>query len=343
VTPEEEAERLEEPEERQYVVPSEVAGKRLDQAATALATDLSRAAAQRLILQGLCLLNGRVARRADRVASGDRLTVVVLPPEPTEVLPEEIPLAVVFEDRDLIVIDKPSGMVVHPAVGNPRGTLVNALLAHCRDLSGIGGELRPGIVHRLDKETSGLLVAAKSEAAHRGLAQQIAERSAKRTYRALVWGEPKPPRGRIDAPIARHPRHRQKMAVVEGGREAATRYRVLETFALGSAKGRRAISLVELDLETGRTHQIRVHMSHVGHPVLGDPLYGRPGGLPPETPTEVCEALAALHGQALHGQRLEFTHPVTGQRLAFETEPPADFRRTLEALRAAASPPSDHE
>jgi len=315
----------------EYVTPSELAGQRLDQAVAHLAEDLSRAAAQRLIDEGLCLLNGEVPKRAAKVAEGDRITLTILPPEPTDVAPEAIPLDVAYEDEHLIVINKPSGMVVHPAAGNPRGTLVNALLAHCRDLSGIGGELRPGIVHRLDKETSGLLVAAKSDVAHRGLAKQIAERTAKRTYWALVWGEPSPREGRIEAPIARHPRQRQMMAVVPGGREAATHYRVLETFRLGKAG--QGASLLELDLETGRTHQIRVHMSHVGHPVLGDPLYGKQRTLPRIATEELRQALEGLEGQALHAKRLRFVHPVTGQPMEFESEPPEDFRRVLEALR----------
>ena len=321
----------------EYVAPAELAGQRVDQAVAHLAEDLSRAAVQRLIDEGLCLLNGETPKRAARVAEGDRITLTILPPEPTDVGPEDIPLDVAYEDGHLIVINKPSGMVVHPAAGNPRGTLVNALLAHCKDLSGIGGELRPGIVHRLDKETSGLLVAAKSDAAHRGLAQQIAERSAKRTYWALVWGEPSPREGRVSAPIARHPRQRQMMAVVPGGREATTHYRVLETFRLGSQTGRagRTVSLLELDLETGRTHQIRVHMSHLGHPVLGDPLYGKQRTLPQSASKGLGAALEALEGQALHAKRLRFVHPITGQSMEFETDPPEDFRRVLQALREA--------
>jgi len=322
-----------EPEEREYVVPADSDGQRLDQAAAQLAGDLSRAAAQRLIVQGLCLLNGKPAKRADRVAQGDRIALTILPPAPTEVVAEDIPLHIVFEDAHLIVINKPSGMVVHPAAGNPRGTLVNALLWHCKDLSGIGGELRPGIVHRLDKETSGLLVAAKSDAAHRGLAQQIAGRTAKRTYWGLVWGEPSPREGRIDAPVARHPRHRQLMGVVPGGRDAVTHYRVLETFRVGTGKSGASVSLVEFDLETGRTHQIRVHMSHVGHPVLGDPAYGRQRTLPPSTSKGLGEAVEGLEGQALHAKRLGFAHPITGEPMQFEADLPADFRRVLGILR----------
>ncbi len=330
-------ELLDEAEDREYVVPAELEGQRLDQAVTRLADDLSRAAVQRLIAEGLCRLNGETPKRADRVAAGDRVVLTILPPTPTDVTPEPIPLDVVYEDAHLIVVNKPSGMVVHPAVGSPCGTLVNALLAHCTDLSGIGGELRPGIVHRLDKETSGLLVAAKSDAAHRDLARQIAERSAKRTYWALVWGQPSPPEGRVAAPIARHPRQRQMMAVVPGGREAATHYRVQQAFRVGPPGGRHGsvASLLELDLETGRTHQIRVHMSHLGHPVLGDPVYGRQRALPQSASPALREALRGLRGQALHARRLQFVHPITGEPMALEAEPPEDFMRVLEALREA--------
>jgi len=324
------------PEEREYVVPRELTGQRLDQALARLEPELSRAAAQRLIAQGLCLLNGEPGEKSSRVAAGDRLSVTLPPAVPPDLVAEDIPLDVVYEDGDLIVVNKPAGMVVHPAAGNPRGTLVNALLAHCHDLSGIGGELRPGIVHRLDKETSGLLVAAKSDRAHRDLARQIASRSAKRTYWGLVWDVPEPTTGEVSAPIARHPRHRQMMGIVPGGREAVTSYRVLETFRVGSPGGKRGqtISLVELQLQTGRTHQIRVHMAHIGHPVIGDPLYGRQRQLPQQTPPALAEALAALQGQALHALRLSFVHPITRQALSFEARLPDDFARALEMLRS---------
>jgi 23S rRNA pseudouridine1911/1915/1917 synthase len=328
-----------EPEHSTYMVPEELAGARLDQALTKLADDLSRAAAQRLIEAGMCLLNGAKSKSAARVAEGDELQVTILPPEPTKILAEDIPLDVVYEDADLIVINKPSGMVVHPAVGHPSGTLVNALLAHCDDLSGIGGELRPGIVHRLDKETSGLLVAAKNDQAHRHLSQQIETRAAKRTYWAIVYDKPSPPEGAISAPIARHRQQRQMMGVVEGGREATTHYEVLEAHRIGpdTPKKGRTISLVELRLDTGRTHQIRVHMTHIGHPVLGDPLYGRKRRLPQNTPLSLVAALKRLQGQALHARRLSFEHPTTGERLQFEAEPPQDFQDVLDALRKAGA------
>lgn len=326
---------IEEAEERTYVVPPELSGLRIDQAATRLADGLSRAALQRLIDTGLCTLNGRFPKAADRVAAGDVIALTLLPPAPPDVQPEDIPLTVVYEDAHLVVVNKPRGMVVHPAAGNPRGTLVNALLAHCGDLSGIGGELRPGIVHRLDKDTTGLIVVAKSDLAHRALASQIANRIARRTYWALVWGTPSLLQGRVCAPIGRHPRDRQKMAIVTGGREAVTRYVVREVFPI-SSRGKASslsIALLELELETGRTHQIRVHMAHVGHPVVGDSTYGKQRSLPQSASEELRQAVAQLSGQALHAKRLSFVHPVSGERMEFDTEVPADFANVLAALR----------
>ncbi len=328
-------ELIDEAEQREYEVPAELSGWRLDQVLAHLDDDLSRSAAQRLITEELCLLNGEPAKRSASVTAGDCISITLLPPEPTEMVAEEIPLDIVYEDADLIVVNKPSGMVVHPGAGNPCGTLVNALLAHCEDLSGIGGELRPGIVHRLDKETSGLLVSAKSDIAHRDLARQIAARTARRQYWAIVWGQFSEPAGEVLAPIARHPLHRRMMAIVEGGREALTEYRVLETYHLGSQPGRRghAISLLELELKTGRTHQIRVHMTHLGHPVLGDPVYGRQRRLPRNAPAALAEAVGDLEGQALHARRLSFTHPRTREEMTFEAPPPVDFQRVLDILR----------
>jgi 23S rRNA pseudouridine1911/1915/1917 synthase len=325
--------------EMEFLAPAELAGLRLDQAVTRLAQDLSRAAAQRLIESGCVLLNGEPSKSAARVAEGDEIQVSIPPPEATDVAAEEIPLDVLYEDADLIVINKPSGMVVHPAVGNLSGTLVNALLAHCDDLSGIGGEIRPGIVHRLDKDTSGVLVAAKHDRAHVHLSRQIEQRSAERAYWALVWGEPSPSEGTISEPIARHPRHRQMMGVVEGGRDAVTHYRVLEVHAINPERGakRRSISLVELRLQTGRTHQIRVHMNHIGHPVVGDPLYGRKRRAPRAASPELVAALRGLEGQALHARLLGFEHPTTGEALQFEAGPPGDFMGLLAALRAAGN------
>jgi 23S rRNA pseudouridine1911/1915/1917 synthase len=271
-----------------------------------------------------------------RVKPGDAIEVDVPPPEPAKPEAEAIPLDVVYEDDDLIVIDKPAGLVVHPAAGNRRGTLVNALIAHCGDsLSGIGGEKRPGIVHRLDKDTSGLLVVAKNDRAHRALAAQFADHGRagplERAYLALVWGVPSPPRGEIDAPIRRDPRSRIKMAVRAGGRRALTRYEVREVYRRG---GKAVASLVECRLATGRTHQIRVHLAHIGHPLLGDPVYGtgyrsKVTLLSPATRI----ALEALSRQALHAFRLGFAHPVSGKPLRFESKLPADLARVVKALK----------
>ncbi|MGQ9732122.1 MAG: RluA family pseudouridine synthase [Candidatus Zipacnadales bacterium] len=332
------ADCLEEAELRHYTVPGALDGERLDRALTQLAGDLSRATIQRLIHEGFCLLNKAVPKCATRVTLGDTIQLTILPPEPTEVIPEDIPLDIVYEDDDLMVINKPRGMVVHPAVGNWRGTLVNALMGHCTHLSHLGGKIRPGIVHRLDKDTSGLLITAKSDFAHRLLIQQMGKRAIYRQYWALVWNVPSPPSGRIEAPLGRHPRHRQMMSVVKGGRLAVTNYRVLETFPI--ARQRRQaqfIALVELSLETGRTHQIRVHMSHLGHPVVGDPVYGRQRQLPPSLSGALRQAIEGLQGQALHARQLSFVHPRTGKPLTFQVDPPADFLTLLEVLRDEAA------
>ena len=315
----------------QLRVPHDVAARRLDACIAELAPELSRAAAQRLIGEGHCLLNGSPAKPSAAVHAGDLIALTIPPATPTEMVPDALPLDIVYEDADLIVVNKPRGLVVHPAAGNPRGTLANALLAHCTDLAGVGGELRPGIVHRLDKDTSGLLVAAKNDAAHRSLSSQIKARTARRTYWALCWGIPDPPAGEVDAPLGRHPVDRKRFAVREDGRPARTSYRVLEAFRLGT---RPVAALLECRLHTGRTHQIRVHLTHLGHPLLGDPVYGRDRRLSREAPPAVVAALEALGGQALHARALAFRHPRTGEDLAFDAEPPQDFRALLEALRA---------
>jgi 23S rRNA pseudouridine1911/1915/1917 synthase len=246
------------------------------------------------------------------------VTVAVPPSAPAIPAAQPIPLSIVFEDEYLLVIDKPAGLVVHPGAGHHDGTLVNALLAYCGDqLSGIGGVRRPGIVHRLDKDTSGLMVAAKTDAAHRGLSAQLADRSLSRTYRAIVWGTPTPVAGRIDAPIGRSPNNRRKMAVVRhGGREAVTLY---STIARVGGKA----SLIECKLMTGRTHQIRVHMASSGHPLVGDPLYGRARG--------DGSALARFPRQALHATAIAFLHPIDGREMSFVSEPPDDFRNLIDA------------
>ncbi len=284
---------------------------RLD-AFVASETELSRTQAQRLIHAGAIRLNGAAAKPNAAIVPGDCVEIDYPEPEPLDVLAEDIPLDVLYEDADLLVIDKPQGMVVHPAPGHASGTLVNALLFHIRDLSGIGGALRPGIVHRLDRMTSGLLVVAKNDASHRSLAMQFQAHSARRSYVALVDGNIREDAGTIDAPIARHPIDRKRMAIAPGGREAVTRWRVVER--LGQ------YTLLQLELETGRTHQIRVHLASMRHPVSGDDVYGRP------------KRPFGLEGQALHGYRLLFLHPRDGRVMTFYAPPPAYF---TEAFRRA--------
>ncbi len=284
------------------VAPPDADGERLDRVLAREIPALSRSRIQALVAEGRVTPSGRKA------VAGQLYRVSVPPARPAEPAAEAIPLAVVHEDEHLIVVDKPAGMVVHPAPGHPGGTLVNALLDHCgRSLTGVGGVARPGIVHRLDKDTSGLIVAAKTETAHAGLRALFETHDIDRGYLALVQGLPWPSTGRVEAPIGRDPRHRKRMAVVERGRPAVTHYRVEAAF------GTRASS-VACRLETGRTHQVRVHLAHIGHGVIGDPLYGgRRRGMP------------AFPRQALHAARLGFRHPATGADMRFESPPPADF------------------
>ena len=292
---------------------SATTGARLDAWLAETAPEHSRARWQALIKDGLVTVNGEKTKPNSKLRIGDCVKWTV--PDPVEASPqaEEIPLTVLFEDRDLIVINKPAGLVVHPAAGNETGTLVNALLHHCKDLAGIGGEKRPGIVHRLDKDTSGIMVIAKNEAAMNALAHQFKERETEKEYLAIVRGIPAPSRGTVNTTIGRHPVHRKKMAVnVRSGREAVSHYEVLETF--GEA------ALVRVKIETGRTHQIRVHMAHINHPVIGDGVYGRSFHL--KAPR-----------QMLHAAKLSLTHPGTGKRIAFEAPLPEDMQRLLEQLR----------
>jgi 23S rRNA pseudouridine1911/1915/1917 synthase len=247
-----------------------------------------------------------------------------------EALPEDIPLDIVYEDADLVVVNKPAGMVVHPAPGHGSGTLVNALLHHCSDLSGIGGVLRPGIVHRLDKDTSGLLVAAKNDRAHLSLSEQLMERKVNRIYHAVVWGEMPAAEGIIEAPLGRSPRDRKKIAVLEsGGREAVTYYYVMDTFP--------PFQYIRVKLGTGRTHQIRVHLQHAGRPVLGDPDYGgrkiRRGELDSSERTVADKAMSLIGRQALHAAELSFIHPAEEREVSFEAPPPEDFGSVLSLLR----------
>lgn len=272
-------------------------GERLD-VFCAHETEETRSLIQKLIAQEKIKINGKVAKTGQKIKAGDMIDIVFPPPQELEAVPEDIPISIVYEDEDIAVVDKAQGMVVHPAAGNERGTLVNALLFHLHDLSGIGGVLRPGIVHRIDKMTSGLLVIAKNDMAHNSLSEQIKEHTAGRVYLALAEGNFREDHGTIDAPVGRHPRDRKKMAVLAaGGREAVTHWRVLARFG--------DYTLLEVRLETGRTHQIRVHMSHIGHPLAGDTVYGR------------SKAQLGLEGQALHACRLHLKHPRTDEEMLF--------------------------
>ena len=310
-------------------VPEEAAGTRLDRWLTDTLDGLSRARLQGLIAEGAVTRAGQpVTDAAVKVKAGEIYTVDIPAPTPLGIEAQAIALDVVFEDDELIVVNKPAGLVVHPAAGSPDHTLVNALLAHCGDsLRGIGGVARPGIVHRIDKDTSGLIVAAKSEQAHAGLAAQFAAHDIDRHYDAVVWGIPSPRKGTIVGAIGRSPHNRQKMAIVRrGGKEAETSFLTRATFGTVAA-------LVECRLMTGRTHQIRVHMSSRGHPLIGDPVYG--GGrklLPKTAPADVLATVSAFKRQALHAATLGFVHPLTGEELRFERPPPADFAALVAAL-----------
>ncbi|HRF09059.1 MAG TPA: RluA family pseudouridine synthase [Xanthobacteraceae bacterium] len=305
-------------------------GARLDRFLADKIKELSRTRLKSLILKGEVEVSGATVRDPEyRVNAGDAILVRLPEAEPAKPAAEKIPLDIVFEDKDVIVLDKPAGLVVHPAAGNRTGTLVNALIAHCGEtLSGIGGEKRPGIVHRLDKDTSGLLVVAKNDQAHRSLSAQFADHGRtgdlSRGYLAFVWGAPKPERGTIDAPIARDPRSRVKMAVRKDGKEAITHYEVLRAFE--GTDGKTVASLIECELETGRTHQIRVHLARAGHPLLGDAVYGT--GFQSKAvllPQKAQAALKALNRQALHAFRLAFSHPRTGKLLSFESKLPKEL------------------
>lgn len=297
--------------------------------------DLSRSHIQKLIAKSCVLVDGVVSRAGHRVQPGEGIYVTIPPPEPTDIVAEDIPLDVVFEDEHIIVINKPKGMTVHPAPGSRTGTLVNAVIAYSDDLSGVGGVERPGIVHRLDKDTSGLLVVAKTDQAHASLQEQIQARTAERRYLALVWGSTKFNEAVVDAPIGRHPTDRQKQAVIKDtnrytAREAVTHIKVIERFE--------GFTLLEAKLDTGRTHQIRVHCSFIGHPVVGDPTYGGakravPSGYAKLDQRDLSQLIDSLQGQALHAFALAFDHPVTGERLSFEAPPSPDIEALLSWLR----------
>jgi 23S rRNA pseudouridine1911/1915/1917 synthase len=312
----------------QHIIEGVVAdsGQRLDKA-LAEASGLSRERVKALLGEGRITLSGQPAAQASlKLAAGTPFSITVPEAVPAEAQAQDIPLSIAFEDEFLIVVDKPAGLVVHPAAGNLDGTLVNALLHHCRGrLSGIGGVARPGIVHRIDKDTSGLLVVAKTDAAHEGLARQFADHSLERAYLAMTAGLPIPVAGTVRGAIARSPHDRKKMALVEDGRgkHAVTHYRTLENL--------KGAALVECRLETGRTHQVRVHMASIGHPLLGDPVYGR-------TSPRLKPLLSSLgfRRQALHAAELGFVHPVTGAQLRWRSELPDDLRELLNALRGSS-------
>jgi 23S rRNA pseudouridine1911/1915/1917 synthase len=325
--------------QRELVLEEGAAPERLDRVMAQFWSDLSRSRLQALIREGQVAVDGAPALDPNRkVAAGARIALIVPPPVAAEPLGEAMALHVVYEDDDLIVIEKPAGLVVHPAAGHESGTLVNALIAHCGEsLSGIGGVRRPGIVHRLDKDTSGLLVVAKNDRAHQGLADQFADHGRtgplERAYLAIVWGIPDRPRGMVDAPLARSQHNREKIAVVSGesGRYAITHYESLEALPPSDPMA----SLLRCELETGRTHQIRVHMAHIGHPLLGDFLYGSGFKTKANRLTEVQQAaLKALGRQALHAAVLGFEHPRTGEFLRFESALPPDLASLLQSLRA---------
>jgi 23S rRNA pseudouridine1911/1915/1917 synthase len=289
-------------------------GERLDVFVARRLPELSRSHAHRLISEGLVSADGRQLKPSDRLVAGANVSVTIPPPAPAgDLVAEHIPVTVIFQDFDLMVVDKPPGLTVHPAAGHPSGTLVNALLAITPDLKGISGTLRPGIVHRLDKDTSGLIVVAKNDRAMRGLQRQLKDREMHKTYLALVHGVPKPAQGVIEAPIGRHPKNRKKMAVVANGRESETRYRVREEIAGGK------YALLEVEPVTGRTHQIRVHMAAIGHPIVADAVYGKRSDV--------------LGRQFLHAWKLAFAMPLGGREVEFESPLPLDLREALEQLR----------
>lgn len=293
-------------------ITNEEAGKRIDHF-LAETTEFSRSKITKLIKDGQILVNGSKTKTGYSLRNEDEIVINYVE-EAQEALPEDLNLDIVYEDEDVIIVNKPNGMVVHPAAGNYTGTLVNGLMHHSKNLSTINGEFRPGIVHRIDAETTGLLMVAKNDKAHQGLAKQLEEKTTHRVYWALVWGEIKNESGTVDAPIGRDPKDRKKMAVVsENSKDAITHFRVIERF--------KNATLIELKLETGRTHQIRVHMKYIGHPVVNDPVYGSQKQIIDET------------GQCLHAKEIGFVHPTTGEFMKFDSELPASFTNILESLR----------
>ena len=304
---------------QRLTVSPEDAGVRIDKYLAEQLPDITRSYLQKLLKDGSVQMNGKPVKASTKTAVGAVIALTIPEPEEPEILPENIPLDILYEDSDVILINKPKNMVVHPAAGHYTGTLVNALMYHCRgDLSGINGVLRPGIVHRIDKDTTGVLIVCKNDRAHNALAEQLKEHSITRKYRAIVCGNLKEDEGTVDAPLGRHPQDRKKMAIVRsGGKRAVTHYRVLEPFGNDT--------YIECQLETGRTHQIRVHMASLGHPLLGDEIYGR------------AKSPFKLEGQTLHAMVLGFIHPTTGEYMEFEAPLPEYFEKLLEKLRKSGS------
>jgi len=315
-----------------FIVPANAAGTRLDiwlthQAIACQTGVSSRARIQALIHDGHVTVNGQMAKEHHKIRPGDIVRLVIPPPVATALIPEAIPLDILYEDADLLVINKPAGLVVHPAAGHSSGTLVNALLHHCGNLAAIGGEQRPGIVHRLDRDTSGIMVVAKSDRALAGLMNQFKQRTIHKNYVALVWGQPNPARGTIETLIGRHRVDRKKMSVQpKTGRRAVTHYKLMERFG--------DVSLLRIGLETGRTHQIRVHMAHCGHAIVGDAQYGK---------RSVRPLPASVGRQMLHAETLAFTHPVTGKPLSFTAPWPADLNTLVAALRKPEPQPKENQ
>lgn len=294
-----------------HKVEQEEKGSRIDKLLASLNKEASRSQVQSWIKDNYVEVNGEVVKSNYKCQEGDHISWEIPEPEELDVIPQDIPVEIIYEDQDVLVVNKPRGMVVHPSPGHPNGTLVNALLHHCKDLSGINGVIRPGIVHRIDMDTSGLLMVAKNDVAHESLVEQLKEKTVKRSYQAIVHGDITHDYGTVDAPLGRDPRDRQKMAVVDDGRHAVTHFEVLKRFG--------NYTHVKCVLETGRTHQIRVHMQYIGFPLVGDPKYG---------PRKTLD----FGGQALHAEVLGFNHPKTGEWLEFDVEPPKEFQNLLEEI-----------
>ena len=309
----------------ELTVPTEGEPERLDQFVARSVEGLTRSAVQRLIEEGRVTVDGRLEKPSLKLRGGERVVAEVPAPAPATPEAEDIPLTILYEDGDVVVVNKPAGMVVHPGAGTPGGTLVNALLAHCTDLSGIGGEIRPGIVHRIDKDTTGVLVVAKNDRAHEGLSRQFRDHTIKRIYLALIFGSPRTDSGRIEGAIGRHPTDRKRMSgKARHGKHAVTHWKVLARYA--------GVSLVRLRLETGRTHQIRVHLAESGHPLVGDEVYGGGGREANLRDPVLRKLIRELGRQALHAKTLGFIHPTRGDFLEFDTELPADMARIIDYL-----------